>query len=190
MIPLEVRLLPIDEVKPAAYNPRRVLSPSSPGYRKLKRSLCEFGLVEPLVWNELSGQIVGGHLRYKILCELGYTHVPVSVVRLCESREMALNIVLNNREAQGRYDPAKLSEILTQLQSIGELEITGFDAGVLRNLTLDAVEVTPEDPTPNAIEVTLTIPQSQYAEVSPALDDLIRTHDLVSHMRGKFLWTG
>lgn len=190
MIPLEVRLLPIEEVKPATYNPRRALSPSSPGYRKLKRSLSEFGLVEPLVWNELSGQIVGGHLRYKILCELGYTHVPVSVVRLCESREMALNIVLNNREAQGRYDPAKLSEILTQLQAIGALEITGFDAGVLRNLTLDAVEVTPEDPTPNAIEVTLTIPQSQYAEVSPALDDLIRTHDLVSHMRGKFLWTG
>ena len=97
---------------------------------------------------------------------------------------MALNIVLNNREAQGRYDPAKLSEILTQLQSIGELEITGFDAGVLRNLTLDAVEVPPEDPPPKAIEVTLTIPHSQYAEVSPALDDLIRTHDLVSHTRG------
>ena len=184
MIPLEVRLIPIEDVKPAAYNPRRALLSSSPGYRKLKRSLTEFGLVEPLVWNELSGQIVGGHLRYKILCELGYTHVPVSVVRLCESREMALNIVLNNREAQGRYDPAKLVEILIELQATGELDSTGFDAGILRNLTLDAVEVPPEDPPPKAIEVTLTIPQSQYAEVSPALDDLIRTYDLVSHVRG------
>ncbi len=184
MIPLEVRLLPIEEVEPAAYNPRRALSPASPGYRKLKRSLSEFGLVEPLIWNELSGQIVGGHLRYKILCELGCTHVPVSVVRLCESREMALNIVLNNREAQGRYDPVKLAEILIELQATGELDVTGFDAGILRNLSLDAVEVPPEDPPPKAIEVTLTIPHSQYAEVSPALDDLIRTHDLVSHTRG------
>lgn len=184
MIPLEVRLLPIGEVKPAAYNPRRVLSISSPGYRKLKRSLTEFGLVEPLVWNELSGQIVGGHMRYKILCELGHTHVPVSVVRLNPSREMALNIVLNNREAQGRYDPAKLAEILVELQATGELDLTGFDASILRNLTLDAIEATPNDPTTDAVEVTLTIPKSQYAEVAPALDDLIRTHDLVSHTRG------
>ena len=184
MIPLEVRLLPIDDLKPAAYNPRRELLPSSPSYRKLKRSLTEFGLVEPLVWNEPSGQIVGGHLRYEILCELGYTHVPVSVVRLCKSREIALNLVLNNREAQGRYDPVKLAEILVELQVTGELDLTGFDASILRNLTLDAVEEPPEDPTPDAIEVTLTIPQSQYAEVAPALDDLIRTHDLVSHTRG------
>ncbi len=184
MVPLEVRLLPIDDVKPAPYNPRRALSPSSPGYRKLMRSLTEFGLVEPLVWNELSGQIVGGHMRYKILCVLGHTHVPVSVVRLSPSREKALNIVLNNREAQGRYDPAKLSEILIELQAIGELDNTGFDASLLRNLTLDAVEGTPSETTTVAYEVTLTIPKSQYAEVAPALDDLIRTHDLVSHTRG------
>ncbi len=184
MIPLEVRLLRIEEVKPAACNPRRALSASSPAYRKLKRSLTEFGLVEPLVWNELSGQIVGGHMRYKILCELGHTHVPVSVVRLSPSREMALNVVLNNREAQGRYDPAKLSEILIELQATGELDNTGFDASILRNLTLDAVEGTPSEPVTDAYEVTLTIPKSQYAEVAPALDDLIRTHDLVSHTRG------
>ena len=184
MIPLEVRLLAIEEVKPAAYNPRRTVSVSSPAYRKLKRSLTEFGLVEPLVWNELSGHIVGGHLRYKILCELGATHLPVSVVRLSPSREMALNVVLNNREAQGRYDPIKLSEILIDLQTSGELDLTGFDASILRNLTLDAVEATLNDPATDAFEVTLTIPKSQYAEVAPALDNLIRTHDLVSHTRG------
>src|SRR5947209_20629221 len=105
MTPLELRILPITALKPAPYNPRRPLAPKSPAYRKLKASLAEFGLVEPLVWNELTGRVVGGHARLRILRELGYTDVPVSVVRLDEAREKALNVVLNNQEAQGRHDP-------------------------------------------------------------------------------------
>src|SRR5438067_12150060 len=108
----ELRRLPIDRLKPAPYNPRDDLRPGSPAYRKLAASLREFGLVEPLVWNELTGHVVGGHARLRILAELGATEVPVSVVRLSPEREKALNIVLNNREAQGRFDPAKLADLL------------------------------------------------------------------------------
>ena len=104
MIPLEVRLLPIDDVKPAAYNPRRELLPSSPSYRKLKRSLTEFGLVEPLVWNEPSGQIVGGHLRYEILCELGYTNRrPGETFRRCHPPTRAKRKLLR-LQFEDRFD--------------------------------------------------------------------------------------
>ncbi len=109
---LEVRTLPIGRLTPAAYNPRRDLPPTSPAYRKLKASLERFGLVEPLVWNEPTGRVVGGHLRLRILKELGVAEVPVSVVHLSDAQEKALNVVLNNHEAQGRYDPAKLADIL------------------------------------------------------------------------------
>src|SRR4051812_12807827 len=115
MSPLEIRMLPLSELKPAAYNPRRALSPSSPAYKKLKASIAEFGLVEPLVWNELTGNVVGGHARLCILKELGVAEMPVSVVRLGDAREKALNVVLNNQEAQGRYDTAKLADLLTEL---------------------------------------------------------------------------
>src|SRR5262245_49162914 len=125
MSPLEVRTLPIDQLQPAPYNPRKPLAPKSPPYRKLKASLAEFGLVEPLVWNELTGRIVGGHARLRILRELGYAEVPVSVVRLDEAREKALNVVLNNQEAQGRYDPAKLADLLDELRDLPELALTG-----------------------------------------------------------------
>ena len=94
--PLELRVLPIGDLKPPPYNPRRELGPRAPAYRKLKASLAEFGLVEPLVWNEVTGHVVGGSARLRILRELGYTEVPVSVVRLSEAREKALNVVLNN----------------------------------------------------------------------------------------------
>src|SRR5262245_24081473 len=112
---LELRVLPICELKPAPYNPRKPVRPGSPAYRKLKASLAEFGLVEPLVWNELTGHVVGGHARLGLLRELGYTEVPVSVVRLDAAREKALNVVLNNQEAQGRYDPTRLAAVLEEL---------------------------------------------------------------------------
>ena len=37
---LELRTLPIDHLKPAAYNPRKTLRPESPAYRKLKASIA------------------------------------------------------------------------------------------------------------------------------------------------------
>src|SRR2546430_14208456 len=115
---LEIRILPLADLTPAPYNPRRALKPNDPAYRKLAASLREFGLVEPLVWNELTGRVVGGHTRLMILRELGVAEVPVSVVRLTAEREKALNVVLNNLEAQGRFDPAKLADLLDELADL------------------------------------------------------------------------
>src|SRR5437870_10139803 len=100
--------MPLAALKPAPYNPRQRLKPTDPRYQKLAASLREFGLVEPLVWNETTGHVVGGHARLAILKSLGADTVPVSVVRLPPEREKALNVVLNNHEAQGRFDTAKL----------------------------------------------------------------------------------
>ena len=140
---LEIRMLPVASLTPAPYNPRRALSPTSAAYRKLRKSLEEFGLVEPLVWNELTGHVVGGHARLAILRELGTIEVPVSVVRLAEAREKALNIVLNNQEAQSRYDPDKLAAVLIELEDLPELELTGFDETTLAVLDFEPVELEP-----------------------------------------------
>ena len=184
MNPLEIRTLPIADLKPAPYNPRRVLSPASPAYRKLLASLTEFGLVEPLVWNELTGHIVGGHARLRILRELGFTEVPVSVVRLTEAREKALNVLLNNQEAQGRYDPAKLAGLLAELRDTPELELTGFDERTLMALRLEPADARPDEPgDPDRVEVTLVTDDGTYAKLAPELDALVAEYDLVTHIR-------
>ena len=180
---LEIRVLPIDQLVPAPYNPRRPLSPESPAYRKLAASLREFGLVEPLVWNELTGHVVGGHMRLRVLKELGFTEVPVSVVRLDDAREKALNVVLNNQEAQGRYDPAKLADLLEELDELGTLEHTGFDADALAALRLDPVEDLPEDPPADRVEVTLVTDAATYDALAPKLDAVVAEFDLVTHVR-------
>ena len=66
---MELRTMSMTDLVPAPYNPRRGLKPAA--YRKLAASLREFGLVEPLVWNELTGHVVGGHMRLRILKEMG-----------------------------------------------------------------------------------------------------------------------
>jgi len=184
MSPFELRVLPIDRLEPAAYNPRKALAPASPAYRKLKASLTAFGLVEPLVWNETTGRVVGGHARLRILKQLGATEVPVSVVRLDEARERALNVVLNNQEAQGRYDPAKLAALLADLEALPELALTGFDESTLAALRLaPAGADPPEDADPDRVEITLVTDAATYAELAPQLDAVVGAFDLVSHVR-------
>jgi ParB-like chromosome segregation protein Spo0J len=182
---LELRIVPIAQLTPAPYNPRRLLQPGDRAWKKLHRSLAEFGLVEPLVWNERTGHVVGGHARLRILQELGVAEVPVSVVCLSDEREKALNIILNNREAQGRFDPEKLAELLTELEELPELELTGFDKADLRDLRLEPLAELPagEEECPN-VEVVLVIPRDRYNGVAAQIDELVRDLDLECHVRG------
>ena len=62
----------IDDLKAATYNPRKDLKPGDKEYEKLKRSITEFGYVEPVIWNERTGTVVGGHQRLKVLKDLGW----------------------------------------------------------------------------------------------------------------------
>ena len=61
---IETRRVPVELLKPAKYNPRLDLQPGDAAYEKIMRSPDEYGYVDPLVWNEVTGNIVGGHQRY------------------------------------------------------------------------------------------------------------------------------
>jgi hypothetical protein len=93
--PLRLERIAARRINPAPYNPRLDLKPGDPDYEKLARSVDEFGLVEPLVWNRRTGNLVGGHQRFKILLARGVKEVDVSVVDLPLEREKALNVALN-----------------------------------------------------------------------------------------------
>jgi ParB-like chromosome segregation protein Spo0J len=179
MPPLEIRILPLERLRPAPYNPRRPLSAKARA--KLKASLAEFGLVEPLVWNERTGHVVGGHARLSLLTELGHAAAPVSVVDLDPDREKALNVVLNNWEAQGRYDPDKLRTILEDIGTVAQL--TGFDETTLRALRLEPLRDLRPELTDNIVEVMIRIPSDRYAEFGERFDVLVREFDLETHTR-------
>jgi len=131
---LNMQTMPIDRLKPAKYNPRKDLKPGDPAYEKIKRSLHDFGYVDPIVWNEVTGNIVGGHQRFKVLKAEGATEVDCVVVHIENpSDEKALNIALN--KATGDWEPTALADLLQDLQSAGyDLGATGFDAAEVDDL--------------------------------------------------------
>ncbi len=121
-----IKTLKVSEINPARYNPRKDLKPEDSEYKKLKKSILEFDLVEPLVYNQRSGNLIGGHQRLKILKELGIKEVEVSMVDLDDEKEKALNLALN--KIQGYWDLPKLKDLLEELDTGNfDIEITGFD---------------------------------------------------------------
>lgn len=125
----EAREIPRASLKNAPYNPRVV---SDHQRRKLKAILKKHGLVEPPVWNETSGNLVGGHLRTKILDALHGDQnylLTVAVVRLDDKAERELNVALNNPLAQGDYDFEALAKLFKEDRI--EAEGAGFDSADL-----------------------------------------------------------
>lgn len=96
----EVRQMQLTDLSPAVYNPRKIDDSSFEG---LGQSIHKFGMLVPIIWNERSGNIVGGHQRYKHLVEAGETETDVVVVDLDDNDEVALNIVLNSKFAKGEF---------------------------------------------------------------------------------------
>lgn len=109
----------------AVYNPRIALEPGDEEYELLKGSLETFGYVVPIVWNERTGRVVGGHQRLTVLQAAGEKEVTVSVVDIDEEQEKKLNIALNKIE--GEWDNEALRELIQELDELGVAEATGFD---------------------------------------------------------------
>lgn len=123
----------IADLIPADYNPRKDLQPGDPDYEKLKRSMKEFGYVDPIIWNQQTGRVVGGHQRLKILLDEGIEEAECVVVNLNEEKEKALNIALN--KISGDWDKDKLALLMTDLQASDlDVSLTGFDENEISDL--------------------------------------------------------
>lgn len=72
------KVVPIDSIKPADYNPRKI---NEKQFEKLKHSLKKLGCVIPVLVNEEENIIIAGHQRSKALKALGETEVPVFYVK-------------------------------------------------------------------------------------------------------------
>ena len=128
----ELRMIPVAELKPAEYNPRKKLKPGDKEYEKIKNSIGEFGFADPLVVNA-DMTIIGGHQRLTVAVALGYTEVPCAVVDVDKVREKALNIALN--KITGAWDENLLADLLQDIQNSDfDLGKTGFEPPEIEQL--------------------------------------------------------
>ncbi len=158
----------VNELNPAAYNPRRI---TPERLDQLGRSMKKFGDLSSIVFNRRTGRLVGGHQRIKHLdpnwvidktpakdkvgtvavgriSPSGSTSWAYREVDWDEATEKAANIAAN--AAGGEFD----NKVLEKL--VGELNAGGFDMGLLNLQDLDAL-------------VASSLPQPESAEEIPEL---------------------
>lgn len=125
---MELRLIPIPQLKFADYNPRKI---SKENFERLRTSIKEFGFSVPCTVNMHPGReyvLIGGHMRVRAAELEGMKEVPCYIVDLDLKKEKLLNVALNNRGMQGTWDEGMLSELLVGLNREGaNIKLTGFN---------------------------------------------------------------
>lgn len=142
----------VKDLRPAAYNPRKI---SPKALESLGKAMREYGDLSGIVFNQKTGNVVGGHQRIKHLdpsweikkspakdstgtIAIGYIETPMGrwqyrEVDWDESKEKAANVAANKHG--GEWDLPLLKEILIGLDDGNfDLTLTGFDEKELKNL--------------------------------------------------------
>ena len=175
---MEMKKYKIEELIPATYNPRKNLTPEDNEYQKIKRSIEEFGYVEPIIINK-DKTIIGGHQRLNVLRDLGYKEIDVIEIDIDKTKEKALNVALN--KITGEWDMDKLGSLLNELNDEQfDLKLTGFDAseldGILFNVDDldDTFELKDGDRQPIQT-MSITFSDNQAELVNQAIDEMKHT---------------
>jgi len=151
---LQVIYVPINDLKPAPYNPRKW---SKEAVEQLKESIKRFGLVDPFLVNsapERQNTIIGGHFRWTVAKEIGMATVPIVYINIPDlEKEKELNLRLNKNQGEfdwdllGQFDESFLAEIgfsSEELDEIFNLEDNSetFDLEKeLKKLNINTIEV-------------------------------------------------
>ena len=128
---MKTAIMKLKDIRPAAYNPRVTLKPGDAEYEALKNSLERFGVAEPLIVNETTGNLVSGHQRLNVLKASGAQEVEVVLVEMDGEQEKLLNIAMN--KIDGEWDYKKLEALFDEI-SADDIKFAGFTPEELDNL--------------------------------------------------------
>lgn len=144
------KVMRLEDIKPAPYNPRVELKPGDQQYEALSGSLRRFGLVEPLIVNERTGLLVGGHQRLNALKAQGVEEAEAVLVDLDPQKEKLLNIALN--KVEGLWDYEKLEDLFVTMDT-EDILAAGFTEAEIKAMYdtdtgIEYVESKPSPPGP------------------------------------------
>ena len=144
---MHIKKIKLSQLNPAPYNPRKDLQAGDVEYEKLKKSIGEFGFIEPIVVNSRNNRVISGHQRLKVLLDDGIEQAECVVVDFDEQKEKACNIAMNKQG--GTWDIPKLTDLLGELDNGAvDMEALGFDVNELEALmtrTVTDADIVPED---------------------------------------------
>lgn len=123
----------LKELAPDENNPRVMDDVSLTG---LAASIDSFGMIQPLVWNERTGELVGGHQRLKVLRSRGVERTMVVVGDWTLEQQRMVNVALNNPAIQGKFTD--------DLGSYLDDALKGLSLSEFRSLRFDTLFDTPK----------------------------------------------
>jgi hypothetical protein len=141
-------------IQNAFYNPRKI---NDKARAKLKKNLKKKGLLQPLVWNEQTKNLVSGHQRIDILDELegnsDYS-LKVAKVSLSPKEEKEQNLFFNNANAMGEWDLLELEDLFKSENfdyqeagfEIADLNALDIELFSTENLTLEESTLIAKEP--------------------------------------------
>lgn len=131
---MRTKTMRLSDIRPAEYNPRIKLTERDYEYKALRESITQFGLVVPLIVNERTGNLVGGHQRLSVLMEQGVEETEVVVIDVDDVKEKAICIAMN--KVSGQWDYGKLADLLEELRDSEDVNIlvTGFSDNEIGDL--------------------------------------------------------
>lgn len=113
------------DIHGAEYNPRKITPDAE---KRLRKELKDVGLLQPIIVNKRTMNIVGGHRRIDamdtILKSDSYG-LTVAMIDVDEREEVKANILLNNPSVQGEWDTFKLEDLYKEFDLT--LDEIGFD---------------------------------------------------------------
>lgn len=122
----------------APYNPRKK---DAKVVEKLRKNFRKVGFLGGIVWNERTGNLVGGHKRTEALDLIhGYDgteatdyEIKVERIDVDEKTEKEQNIFLNSKNAQGEMDFELLADIIGDID-IESAAISDYDISIIESI--------------------------------------------------------
>lgn len=130
-----VPTLPVKKLKPWKKNPRKMVKEAA---WKLVNTLQMVGWGAPLLVQEGTLRVIGGHTRLTAAKMIGLERLPVSVLEISDRDADAMSLADNRMGEFASWDDAGLASILSDF-SLEEVEALGWDELDLEKLA-DTVE--------------------------------------------------
>lgn len=159
----DVKLLPIEELKPYANNAKV----HSYNVDLIANSIKEFGFKQPILIDSKK-VIIAGHGRLLAAKSLNLKEVPCIIADDLTANQVKALRLADNKVAESTYDLAVLDAELNELFEAG-MDMDGF--GFSAEEVTGGIELDPVDPYTAKID----IPHYEMVGVKPNVEDLINT---------------
>lgn len=165
--PMRMERRRLADLIPAAYNPRKALTPEDPEYQDIKASIQGLGYADPIVIN-YDGTIIKGHQRRTVMMDMGIEEAEVVVLDIRDkAKEKMINVALN--KITGKWDLQILKDLLSDLDLNGyDFSVTGFHQDDLEDLIqqLDVPEEAHDDDfDPDAAKEEIEAPVTRRGDI-------------------------